>query len=371
MNLNSVKISAVIQEDEIQRIESGTLTGSQEQIILITILNPKSVSDTTRYHMLSHLFNTKAIFDENGHLYIVLSQKKGPQLNRYLDQVNPTYNQRIALGHTLLKAINKYSVFSSTIQHQLLCDSQLCVIEDTIIFREIIDYTLQGIHNFSDITQRLGILLESILGRENKIHCIFIDLLTSNAFDQMPLVKILALYKNVFIYEKQESINKILEMDLLLSNQKTLGEVREIEASVLPALSETFVPEDTETLENNDINTPHKKYIFPLAISFLIVCFTFINFNNLLFKPDTLQACYEVKTFEDGKLSFINASLCSSGIEQSEWRVYYNNKLVDAYQSENFYPAFNTEGTYTVELRVQDKKGNWSDAYKESFNYRE
>jgi len=114
-----------------------------------------------------------------------------------------------------------------------------------------------------------------------------------------------------------------------------------------------------------------KYYIFPIIATLTVLMLIVLGSKILFFKSDILEASYQIEALADDRVAFINTSTSSTRIDVSEWTIYYDNRLIQQFVTDNLYPIFETEGEYTVELRIKDSEGNWSAVYRQVFPYYE
>ncbi|MBF4692789.1 hypothetical protein [Fusibacter ferrireducens] len=490
MNLSNFRVEKLIHEDSFQRFSTGYLDDEPAEINLISIKNPASILTTTRLLIADHLYNVLDVFEEQNELHIVLRHPLGIPLETYLVDPDGSYDQRIYLGLSLLKALNKYDTFSNAIKYQLLEDDQILIHNGVICFKELIDYTTITHHSFKDVIFRSARLLERLVQPETDFHQQFIDNLLIGNHHYYTISDLLQDYKDIFIYEKPEILTKIAyeyhlvleqnnqgsslsktseaithtqpldsdsnspeslididiastdpiekvqseeandgedestpfdalasredpfaESELLRSelskllfteevtltmNTRTLpsiddmdatfAEVRRAHKNAMPVENtkqtakfpewddEQLVTESDTLLEDlftEDEPEPNhwKKILLSVAVLLTLVLIIFLA-NKFLFHKDTeLRASYEINTLADNRVAFVNTSSNLKNLDLCEWTVYYDDKLIETYEAENFYPIFDTEGKYKVVLRVMDKEGNWSKEYKQDYVY--
>lgn len=500
MNLSNFKVEKLIQEDSFQRFSTGTLDEGSDEINLISIKNPTSILTSTRHLISDHLFNVITVFEDQNELHIALRKPVGISLESYLEAESREYDQRISLGLGLLKAIYKYDTFSNAIKYQLLADEQLIIDEDVVCFRELIDYTTITHHSFKDILFRLGRLLEKIIAPETETHQQFVDNLLIGNHHYYNLSDILKDYKDIFIYEKPESISKVTreynivltetstisgsadmnskfeEMNVVSSSDETPQNYADFakenlqsqlsalqsEAEIKPDIKLETPKENTNQTVSNSFDTlasdedpfsesevlrselskllfdepvhfsetsrlpniddmdttfaevrkahlntqtvkhtaklptwteeeeleatvdldalfdeedddlpPNglKKILFPVLTTAFIILVLFFAGRAIFGHSDELKASFKIDTLDDNRVAFVNTSPDLKNLKVCEWTVYYDSQLIETYESENFYPIFDTDGKYDVVLRVQDKDGNWSKEFKEEYVY--
>lgn len=521
MNLSNFRVEKLIQEDSFQRFSTGYLNNESAEINLISIKNPASILTTTRLLIADHLYNVLKVFEDQNELHIVLKQPDGLPLETYLKQPVESYDQRIYLGLSLLKALNKYDTFSNAIKYQLLDDNQLLIHDDVICFRELIDYTTITHHSFKDVIFKIARLLERIIKPQTEIHQQFVDNLLIGNHHYYTLSDLLQDYKNIFIYEKPESLAKIThdyhiiltqndqgsslskhseaivnpinesspsqpvsdtdlyeniiddhdaaskrlddEVDLssapdealdtglqlgaesdvsnlsdnLFDENDTLtpfdvlsskedpfaeSELLRSELSKLLFTEEVTITTDTRKIPTVDdmdatfaeVRRAHKnntipdvtkstskypdwdddhlvtesdtlledifteddlkpfnwhKVVFPLVTTLALLLIVFFASKFFWTDHTDLKASYKITFLEDNRVAFVNTSPDLKNVDLCEWTVYYDDQLIETYESENFYPVFDTEGKYAIVLRIMDKEGNWSKAFKKDYVY--
>ena len=143
--------------------------------------------------------------------------------------------------------------------------------------------------------------------------------------------------------------------------------------SKLPAWDDEQIITESDTLledlfTEDDLEPSRwRRIVLPFASIIILVLIIFFA-NKFLFSKDTeLKASYKIDNLSDNRVAFVNTSSNLKNIELCEWTVYYDNQLIETYESENFYPIFDTEGKYKVVLRIKDKEGNWSKEYKQDY----
>lgn len=525
MNLSNFRVEKLIQEDSFQRFSTGYLNNESAEINLISIKNPASILTTTRLLIADHLYNVLKVFEDQNELHIVLKQPEGTSLEAYLEQPVESYDQRIYLGLSLLKALNKYDTFSNAIKYQLLDDNQLLIHDDVICFRELIDYTTITHHSFKDVIFKIARLLERIIKPQTEIHQQFVDNLLIGNHHYYTLSDLLQDYKNIFIYEKPECLAKITQDYHIILTQNDQGsslskQSETIVKSTGQSSSSQTAPEDVSSdlceniteeyatmpksldvdvidlnsdpkafldtdlqseaasdisnlseinFDENDTLTPfdvlsskedpfaesellrselskllftedvtittdtrrmptvddmdatfaevrraHKsniipdatrstpkypdwddehlvtesdtlledifteddlepfkwqKIVFPLLTTVALVLIIFFATKFFWGNSTDLKASYKITFLEDNRVAFVNTSPDLKNIDVCEWTVYYDDQLIETYESENFYPVFDTEGKYAIVLRIMDKNGNWSKAFKKDYVY--
>lgn len=120
-----------------------------------------------------------------------------------------------------------------------------------------------------------------------------------------------------------------------------------------------FDDAENEASDRKSINS--KWIIIPLCILLLALIIFFSS--KILFSTDPVVASFDVEPLQDNRIAFMNKSTGSKNIQAYSWEIYYHDTLVQTFTDKNLFPIFDTEGTYTIILKVEDKKGNWSEPY--------
>jgi hypothetical protein len=525
MTRHDFTIQKTMTENNIGRISEGTLTETNEEIILITHFKNTTVSLATRHAMRDHLHHIINQFQENDQHYFVIKKHNGIPLKQYLLRPHFDLDSRIYICYELLKVIRKYEVFPDTIKYQLIQLSQWEIVEDVLMLKEAILFDEQTTFFFKDVLKQIAYLMELIIQPTLEPQIQFIENLVIGNHHYTELDSLISDFKAIFIYEKSEVIAAIprefnlvfsehastdetfshepqpiqdtqplnealsfLEPDSDSSEKKPLhvSRTRDLSDDLFLEENEMFLSElfgpvddlpthheknepviDTETpvqlslheniktLESNlsklvadnivstspsvpfvaeelppfcdlssaedpfspdftgqpalvnkavsderdpftdiqssttkeiDVNETDaedatssgitrtldrniKYYIFPILATLVLLALIALGSKLFFFKPDTLEASYQIESLADNRVAFINTSTASSRIDMSEWRIYYDDRLIQQFVTDNLYPIFDTEGNYTIELRIKDSDGRWSGVYREVFPY--
>lgn len=119
-----------------------------------------------------------------------------------------------------------------------------------------------------------------------------------------------------------------------------------------------------DEIESNKISIP-KLAIIVTSISLVLVIIAII-----LFKPDPVEAKFKMDELPHGRVAFINQSSGKADTETYLWEIYYDDAFVSSFTDNDFYPVFETEGRYTISLKIKDKEGNWSDPYVIDYTFK-
>ncbi|GAB6106264.1 hypothetical protein [Fusibacter bizertensis] len=120
-----------------------------------------------------------------------------------------------------------------------------------------------------------------------------------------------------------------------------------------------FDDAENEVPDRKPINS--KWIIIPLCILLLALIIFFST--KILFSTDPIVASFDIEPLQDNRIAFMNKSSGAKNIQAYSWEIYYQDTLIQTFTDKNLFPVFDTEGTYTIILKVEDKKGNWSEPY--------
>lgn len=151
---------------------------------------------------------------------------------------------------------------------------------------------------------------------------------------------------------------------------------------VLPkSQKQRFVEENDETIHDEDMAlifdesndskvTPTRRFWILAIVGVLLI--TALGFWGVktLFSSEPIIASFEVEALHDNRIAFMNTSTGDKKIENFSWEIYYADTLVQTFTDENLFPVFDTEGSYKIVLKVQDKKGVWSEPYTEVYEFK-
>ena len=131
------------------------------------------------------------------------------------------------------------------------------------------------------------------------------------------------------------------------------------------ALEDRLLDELFES-QNDDFDKPPSKFkvmyvIIPIVI--LVVIGLIYFGSTLLFKHEPIEASFEIEPLHDNRVAFMNQSTGGKDIVAYEWEIYYAGSLISTFDDKNLFPVFESDGTYTIQLSVQGKDGEWSVPY--------
>jgi len=114
---------------------------------------------------------------------------------------------------------------------------------------------------------------------------------------------------------------------------------------------------------------PWFKWVLILA-SVIIVIISGAFIIKAIFPGEPVAASFTIEPLHDNRVAFMNTSTGEKRIDNYLWEIYYNDTLVQTFEDENLFPVFDTEGQYKIILKVQDKEGNWSEPFTETYAFK-
>lgn len=120
-----------------------------------------------------------------------------------------------------------------------------------------------------------------------------------------------------------------------------------------------FDEAENEKASKKSLNS--KWVIIPICILLLALIIFFTS--KILFSNEPIVVRFDVEPLRDNHVAFMNKTTGIKNVQAYEWEIYYHGDLIQTFTDENLFPIFDTEGTYTIVLKVEDKKGNWSDPF--------
>ena len=112
----------------------------------------------------------------------------------------------------------------------------------------------------------------------------------------------------------------------------------------------------------------NKKWAVYGLVAVLVIIIGFFVIKSLI-PNEPIVAKFEVEPLLEDRVAFMNTSTGGKDIKSYTWEIYYGDLLVQTFTDKDLFPVFETEGDYTIVLKVQDKDGNWSEAYSEDYHF--
>jgi len=114
---------------------------------------------------------------------------------------------------------------------------------------------------------------------------------------------------------------------------------------------------------------PTKRLWILLAVGALLLIVLGAWGVKTIFTSEPIAASFTIEALHDNRIAFMNTSTGEKKIKNYSWEIYYADTLVQTFTDENLFPVFDTEGAYKIVLKVQDKKGIWSEPYSEIYDF--
>jgi hypothetical protein len=142
--------------------------------------------------------------------------------------------------------------------------------------------------------------------------------------------------------------------------------LEEDDALFVDDVSEMFDDEDSD--DQPPRNRFQIKWVL-IGVAVLLILVLGIWGIKSLFNSKPVAAQFEIEPLHDNRIAFMNTSTGGKQIKAYSWEIYYADTLVQKFEDENLFPVFDTEGTYKIVMKVQDKKGNWSEPFTKVYAF--
>jgi hypothetical protein len=126
----------------------------------------------------------------------------------------------------------------------------------------------------------------------------------------------------------------------------------------------------TGAIHDHDVDLEAKKKspIVPILIGITLVILLFIS-GKVIFGSEPVEAQFSIEPLMESRVAFMNESTGKKNIDEYLWEIYFEEEFVQSFNDENLFPIFETEGKYTITLKVKDKDGEWSEPYSLEYNF--
>ncbi len=142
--------------------------------------------------------------------------------------------------------------------------------------------------------------------------------------------------------------------------------LEEDDALFVDDVSEMFDEDDFENqMPRNQIQI---KWVLIGVAILLLIAFGIWGIKSL-FNSKPVAAEFNIEPLHDNRIAFMNTSTGGKQIKAYSWEIYYADTLVQKFEDENLFPVFDTEGTYKIVMKVQDKQGNWSEPFTQEYAF--
>lgn len=169
-------------------------------VIIITMYSPGYLSAACKEHLYD-LYNFVEFFQYDDKCQVVVQEKLGTKLRKFLVKTELDYDMRVQLAHELLKKIVPYDKFPNAIKKQLINEEQILVTQKGIYLREIADYTDHDYISDKEIVAEIGKVLNMILFDAESYEYMLMDQMIRGKTELTSIKSVFRAFRNVFIYE--------------------------------------------------------------------------------------------------------------------------------------------------------------------------
>ena len=393
---NHYNIIETYEQNKYQEIQMGTEISNSDNIIVINRLKKlDQYSDNLESSLENSLQNLLHIEkNSDDTLTFVTRYNEGISLKDYLKRSKISDEDRKKIAQDYLDIIKKYEPIDNSLKNILVDPKQININNNELVLNELLLIADDSKIPFEKVTQTIGKTLDLILEKDSFIESLLVgtavytsieDILNvfySNYINEESKIESYH-YEDYFSGVESKSSTEEEKTTLFIppteisSNNKDFeGDISEEPEVIDDSTSEVeltslgFVDEE----ENSDFeHHEHKNYfnnrfIIPIALIFLLL-FGVVFAQNIIFKEDAPE--YTV-TFTreqiDGGYKF-TANVPDDEEYIYEWRFSSEGEELATFEKASIPIEFKNKGNYTIELRVQNPEGHWSETYTDEFYY--
>lgn len=391
---NHYNIIETYEQNEYQEIQMGTEISDPDNIIVINTLKKLSqYSDHLKKTLENSLQNLLHIeMNNDDTLTFVTSYHEGISLKDYLKSSKISNDHRKKIAQDYLDIIKKYEPIDNNLKKILVDPKQININNNELVLNELLLIADDSKIPFEEVTKTIGKTLDLILEKDT-----FIESLLAGSEVYTSIEDILNVFHTSYIDEtdtiasydyedyfsdvdsdKKESTTVFIPPIEMSSGEEDfkadiLDEVPEVNnenTSEVELTSLGFVDaaEDSE-LEHHEYKEKfNNKYILPIAI-ILLLLFGVYFAQNILFKDDLPEYTVSfTREKVEGGFRF-KADVPEDEEYIYEWRFLSDGEELATFNKNSILIEFKNEGSYTIELRVQNPDGHWSETYTDEFYY--
>jgi hypothetical protein len=394
---NHYNIIETYEQNDYQEIQMGTEISDPDNIIVINTL--KKVDQygddlkTTLENSLQNILHVEKNPDDT--LTFVTSYHEGISLKDYLKSSKISNDHRKKIAQDYLNIIKKYEPIDNTLKNILVDPKQININNNELVLNELLLIADDSKIPFEKVTQTIGKTLNLILEKDSFIESLLVgsavytsieDILNVFHTNYIDVTDAIEAYDYEDYFSDVESDKKenstvfVPPIDMasdqedfeadIINNEDHEPEVIDETTSEVELTSLGFIDEaeDPELEHHEHENRFNNKYILPIAI-ILLLLFGIIFAQNVLFKEDVPEYTVSFTREKiDGGFRF-TANVPDDEEYIYEWRFLSDGEELATFDKASIPIEFKNEGNYTIELRVKNPEGHWSEIYTDEFYY--
>lgn len=394
---NHYNIIETYEQNEYQEIQMGTEISDPDNIIVINTLKKlDQYSDhlkTTLENSLQNLLHIEKNTD--GTLTFVTSYHEGISLKDYLKSSKISNDHRKKIAQDYLNIIKKYEALDNNLMNILVDPKQININNNELVLNELLLIADDSKIPFEKVTQTIGKTLDLILERDSFIESLLagsavytsiediLNVFHTNYIDESDAIEAYNYedyFSDVESDKKENSTTFIPPIEMASDQEDFKADITDNEDDEPEVIDETtseveltslgFIDEaeDPELEHHEHNNRFNNKYILPIAI-ILLLLFGVVFAQNVLFKEDVPEYTVSFTREKiDGGFRF-TANVPDDEEYIYEWRFLSDGEELATFEKASIPIEFKNEGNYTIELRVQNPEGHWSETYTDEFYY--
>lgn len=374
---NNYNIIETYEENEYQKIEMGTKINDSESIIVVNTIKKNNYSDDLKSQFEKSLHNLLYINETDEEIIIVTTYHDGITLNDYLKSSKSNSKIKYELAKNYLNSIMKYKNINNNFKKILVDRKQISIDNDNnLLLNELLLIPNNEKINFNQIEMLIGEVLGLLLPKDE-----FINSLLNEENSYKSIKEIKEAFDSNYTEPVEDKKNVVIPIagnnnDSSLDKENSSFKPKKEEEIELSSLK--FIDEDSSNnkldynYHDND-DKDNKKFI---AAGFIVLIILSLAF--LLTRID-YKGFFDSKSVEETQITFNternNSSFSFKAIVDEdddytyEWKFFANGEELATFDKKSINIEFKNEGSYTIQLRVKDKNGDWSKPYSEEIYY--
>jgi len=392
---NHYNVIETYEQNDYQEIQMGTEISDPDNIIVINTLKKlDQYSDQLGAKLKNSLQNLLHIEkNSDDTLTFVTSYHEGISLKDYLksSKISNEHKQKIAQDY--LDIIKKYEPLDNNIKNILVDPKQININNNELVVNELLLIADDTKIPFEVVTQTIGKTLDLILEKDA-----FIESLLAGSAVYTSIEDIMNVFHSNYIdadsniesYNYEDYFSDVesdqdkeknstvfvppIEMasddDKIESDSMEDPEIIDDSTAEVELTSLGFIDKDESSdFEHHENNKEFdNKYIIPIAL-ILLLLFGVVFAQNFLFKEKAPEysVSFTREKIEGGFKFTANVPADEEYIY--EWRFLSEGEELATFEKHSIPIEFKNEGNYTIELRVQNPEGHWSETYTDEFYF--